>query len=320
MRTRRTLLAQATTLLGAGALAGCLGGPSGPGTDDEPPDGTPDDHTDDCTSGFSVTADAFAPTEDLLLALEGPEQALVEDALAEGPVTVERYSAQDPLPDGAYVERDGAYHELSVAEGETTEIPAVLLDVAWEDGQTAPADATAVQFADLPAVDREALGYALDGDSFGGESEGHPSESLSIQQFPAPYPDGTDDSALVGAGETWVRRDGRTYSVTADGRTTTDRHEFEVDLEMVAETDEAFRTHVDERYRVSLEDRSEPAKDVVRQAAADGYQECDPASDGLAELRDRLPQDRLLPHPENNAWYVTLDGEGYALTILNWLH
>ena len=77
------------------------------------------------------------------------------------------------------------------------------MDVYWENGQTAPAEATVVGFKDLPATDRQALRIAAVGPEDGGREDGEggdglPQETLSVGEFPAPYPDGGTDSQLIG--------------------------------------------------------------------------------------------------------------------------
>jgi hypothetical protein len=305
MSTRRSLLASA----GAALLAGCLSTPGGPrdGTDD------------DCVSGFTVSARSFDPAADLPLTPSDGERQLLDRVVAEGTHEFETYGGDPPVRDGVYVEHDGAFYRTRVQRVEETAVPARVMNIEWKQGRTPPGDATVVAFSDLPASDRRALRYAVDGPEYGGR-DGRPSEGMRWTDAPLPYPDGVDDSRLVGT-ETWVRFDGRAYRVWGDGEeTTTTRYAFRYEVEQVADDPAAFRDHVADAYLVELDDLDGPERDVVGAAVEDSYQECEPASEGLTGLRERLPGGRELPHPNDGAWFVAFDGGRYELSVTNWVH
>lgn len=328
MPSRRTVLATVGSLVGSG----CLGPAGGPGPTDAPArnarDGSPtdDEHTggprsaDGCTAGYHVTAEPFDPARDLTVRLDDPERALVGDAVEEGPVAVDLYAGSPPLDDDAYVEYDGTYYETATSQVDTTEIPAVVTNVEWEKGQEAPDGSDVVAFDDLPESDREALRFAVYGGRFDRERHGHPREGLSVREAPIPYPSGTGDSVLVGDGERWVRWNDRTYRVWTAGETTTTRNRFHVEVTAVAGDADAFREHVAEHHLLELADLSSAGREVLREATEGTYEECEPASEGLAALQSRLPEDDRLPPPRNDAWYVAFEGERHELHVHQWVH
>jgi hypothetical protein len=135
-----------------------------------------------------------------------------------------------------------------------------------------------------------------------------------------PYPNGTDDSRLVAREGTWVRWNDRTYRVTSGEATTTTRYTYRFSVTAVADSAGGFRDHVARQYLLRLADLTDAERTIPERATADGYRECEPASEGLARLRERLPDDGRLPHPYDRSWFVGFDGSRYELSITNWIH
>ena len=154
----------------------------------------------------------------------------------------------------------------------------------------------------------------------GSERRELPSESLSVREFPAPFPDGGDDSRLVG-GVAWVRWRDRTFRVetAADSETTQKRRTFRYTLERVAADAGEFRRRIADRYLVRLDDLPEDQRAVVERARDGGYEECKPQSKALADLRRRLPDSGRLPEPHGDSWYVELDGRRFRLELAEWV-
>lgn len=329
MPSRRAFLSAS----GAVLLAGCLGAdPTGP-TDGEATD-TPDDPrteqppsdgptvTDDCYEGFHVTADPFDPATDLPQDVSNyPDklQELVDEIVESGSVEIEIYDDDPPLADGLHLRRDGAFHRIGVERIAETAVTAYRTNLEWGRGQTAPDGAEVVAYADLPESDRQALELL----AFGTEYErpyGRPQQGLSMGEVPAPYPDGADDSQLVGAGTTWVRWDDRTYEVEVTSReTTVTRRTFELAAETVADESDAFRERIADRYLVELGDLPDGQREVLAAAAEDRYEECAPASEPLANLQTRLEEHDTLPPNHEDSWYVAFEGERYELDVLRWV-
>lgn len=270
--------------------------------------------SDDCHSGFDVYGEAFDPATDLVFEPEEEGRAIVAEAVETGRVERTTYG-QESLRDGVFVEHDEAFYETSVSTAAVESVAAYRLNVEWERDQSAPGDATVVDFADLPKADREVLDLAIYGSD---ERTRHPQQSLSVNDFPAPYPDGGDASTLVGGEVTWVRWNDRTYRVEVGGSATKDRRTFRYEVERVAASPEEFRTVVASRYRVDLAELSSDEEAIVREALDDSYEECSPASDGLEGLRNRLSDEPGLPFPVEG-WYVRFDGEDYRFAIDEWV-
>lgn len=332
MTTRRTLLATAGALIATGGCLDSTGSaapeettavsPSDRSPDSEPTDSPSGESTpDDCTSGFHVSAEPFAPAKELPVELDPPQRSLVDSLLPDGSTEVTTYAADPPLRDGVYIERDGNFFRAETTRLSEEEVPARLFDVDWEKGRTPPENATVVAFETLPGADRQALRLVVEGPKYGGEGEegGHPTQGLSHTDYPAPYPNGTADSRLVGAGTTWVRWNDRAYRVRVDGESTTTRHTFGITVSQVVGDAAGFREHVEREFLRRLSNLPAGEADILQSATGDAYQECAPSSKSLASLQDRLPAAEQLPPPHSQSWYVAFGGERYRLWITNWV-
>lgn len=303
----------------AAGLAGCT---ATPGRDTEVPhddhptdtDGPTPGH-DDCTSGFHVSLEAYAPSDDLRVHVESEtEQELVTAAVESGATVHETYR-DAPLGDGV-VSHDGAYYWLDVADAGTETVTGYLFDISWENGRTAPDDATVFAFEDLPESDRDAIEFLVPGGS-GGEDVGHPTQSFTGRDRPVPYPDGGDDSRLLPRDTVWVRYDDREYRVSPGGETAVDRRRYRYTAERIAGSVDELRTWAAERFLVDLT-LTDRQRDLLEAASTDYYEECSPASEALSGLRDQLGDSARLPGPAEG-WYVAYDGDRYRLEILQWV-
>ena len=327
--SRRRVLAVTGFLLTAGCIESS---PAGPATDrdsngtesPEPSDRSATD-TDDCHSGVTVTTDPYAPVSELPVDLDQQERSIAATAANEAHADFETYG-QAPLRADAIVRQDGAFYRTDYSEATAEEVPAYTMDVYWENGQTAPAEATVVGFEDLPATDRQALRIAAVSPEDGGREDGEggdglPQETLSVGEFPAPYPDGGTDSQLIGT-RTWVRWHDRTFSVDVadESIATQERQTYGYTLERVAADESAFHEFVGEEYLVELTDLPASQRSIVSAAVEDHYEECLPDSDALGDLRERLSEKPSLPQPSDRSWYVTFEGRRYRLAILEWSH
>lgn len=317
--SRRRVLGLGATLLAAGCVASPPSGASDDRTDSPSPSSPStaersETATDDCESGVHVSTAPFDPVSALPADLDERERALVAAAVAGEDATRTTY-ARPPLPDETFATHDGAFYRVDSTVASVERVPAFAMRVEWERGQEPPADADAVPFADLPAVDREVLrGAVLDP-----EREGLPQEGLSVREYPAPYPDGGDASRLVGR-VTWVRWRDRTFRVEVAGESTAmrDRRTYRYTAERVAATPEAFRRFVAEEYLVELDDAPAAQRDVVTAALDGGYEECAPPSDAFAGLRERLDGAPTLPDASRE-WYAALDGRRFRLVVRRWV-
>lgn len=324
MASRRTFLATGALVLAAGCLDATGRGPTETDepdespTDEDSPDHTDDHPTGDCHSGVYVGANDIDPPQDLPVDLSDPQRSLVADA-TDGAVEIDTY-AHRPLRDGVFVRHDGRFLETGVEQVGAVEIPARVSNLDWEEGRTPPDGAEVVEFPSLPPEDREALRFVVEGPEYAERPEGHPSQGLSAEDVPVPYPDGTDGSRLVGAGTVWVHWNDRYYrvEVTTESDTVT-RRTYRIGADEVASTGQQFTQVVVDRYLVALEDLSDDERRILTTAADDTYEECGDGSEALQSLRDRLSEHDQLPHPEDQSWFVSFEGDRYALEFTNWV-
>jgi hypothetical protein len=319
MPSRRHVLAVASSLL----ATGCLNTPdTGGQTDEQPTDMAERTATTaDCQEGYDARADPFDPT-DVLTELDATGRELLATAVNDGGAEHTTYG-QALLRQGSYVEHDGAYYRVSRSTVATESVPAYPLDVHWEDGQTAPTDAEPVAFDDLSTQDQRVLKMVVPGpwsDGGGEERAGHPTNSLSVEDAPAPYPSGTEQSVLLDSGTTWVRWNDRTYRVRIDATAeeTTERHTYRYTVEEVATSNSGFESALVDRYRIDLTDVPDAQRSILQQAVTDGYDECVPPSTPLKSLMERLPEDQHLPQ-DTKTWLVRFEGQDYELSVLQWV-
>ncbi|NLV10610.1 hypothetical protein GOC74_11805 [Halomicrobium mukohataei] len=316
-RSRRRVLAASASLL----AAGCVGTDTESDRPDQrSPTSSPNEsETADCTSGIVLTTGPYAPADDLPVSLNETERSIVERAASDGPAAYTTDGSR-PLRDGVIVRHDGEFYRTASEIVAVDAIPAYEMDVSWEAGQTAPEGATVVHFGELPESDRAALESAVLNPESEGDGDGLPQRQLSIRAYPAPYPDGGTDSRLVG-NRTWVRWRDRTMrvDVAGDSEETKERRTFEYTLERVATDESALRSFAAERYLVALDDVPEAQRSILTAAIDGRYEECAPASTALSALRERLSEAEQLPHPNDDAWYVALDGERSLLQISEWV-
>ena len=291
---RRGALAAAAALL----TGGCLGGVG----------------NDGCSSGVNVDAEPFDPVNDLDHRLDERERTVAGEAVENDRSQLTTYR-EAPFRDPTLVTHNGAYYRLSREIADSVDVPMFALDAEWEEGQSAPSGTEVVQFADLPETDRRVFRLAMPQ-----ERSGQFPEGFSVGEYPAPYPDGGDGSALIG-NTTWVEWEGRTVRVEVAGEQTgtTERVTYAFAAERVAEGDEAFRALLADDYLVDLSEAPEAQLEILNSARGGGYEECLPASDALAALRERLNDEEKLPEPYPNDWYVAFDGERSRLSILEWV-
>lgn len=323
-RTRRQIIAASGALLTTGCLETEPTPPEG-GTGGQTDELTPSANdrsstgTDECQSGIRLSTKPYEPVSDLPVDLNEAERSIVATAVSKGTADYTTYGSE-PLRSDIIVRHEGAFYRTDFGLS-TESIPAFTMAIYWEEGQSAPENTTVVSFDDLAASDRTAIEAAALSPETEGEGDGLPQRTLSVQKYPAPYPDDGRNSRLVG-GRTWVRWRDRTVRVDVAGasESTTEQRTFYYTLEQVAEDESAFRQFVADSYVVTLDDLSSSQRSVLTEAFEDRYEECTPASSDLTAVQDRLAAAEQLPHPHDDSWYVALDGERYRLRITEWVH
>ena len=271
--------------------------------------------------GYTMSISHFAPTEQLTTGFRPAQQHLVNRIITEEGVVLQTYG-QRPIRTERYTLYDEAYYRIDYEQTGAEEVHAQLADLSWEKGQDAPEEKTVVTYTDLPEVDQNALEFLIHGPEY--SREGLPTQGMTVTDASAPYPKGTADSELVGAGTMWVRWDDRIYKVTIsiDERTITQRT-FDYTATRVAGSKEGFREYVGKRYLRSIEDISNEEKSVLEaaiEAGEDGkYEDCNEPSPGYKKLEQRMRNLSDLPDPDNDHWYISYEGERYLLEIGGWV-
>lgn len=264
-----------------------------------------------CTRVTFVDAEPFAPVEQLPGTVPSRFESAVERGLREGTVALRVYGGA-PLDDGHYLARDGSFYRIDHRSTATESVPAVAAELDWEEGQSAPDDATVVSVADLPAADRDALRTAALAGDYGSESVELPTLSWH-RDGPVPYEGGVPDTAFASGDVAWLSWRDREVRVRVRGETTAERRTVRYAFERVAASPEAFRTYAANRYAIELASLSEAEREVLSEARAGGYRECGDRSTGVEYLADRLPPDERPPGADG--WYVAHEGERFLLDV-----
>ena len=286
--------------------------------------GTSTRATGRCLRGFTLELRPFDPREHATVSLDDERRAIVTEAIEDGKAKLVSYG-ETPLEDEVFVADSGRFYEIHHAV-ETTVVSAYRMNVEWERGQEAPADATVVEFADLSKADRTALRLAICGGEPGqtgesGTTDGHclPTEGLSVSDFPAPYPDGGDGSRLAGDGLTWVSWEGNVLQVELGASTQTERHTHSYTAERVAGSVAAFREVLASRFLVPLTELPRDERAIVDRAVQKQYEGCAGVPSALPSLHERLTEEKRLPFRAGDGWYVRFEGTDYLLTLFRWV-
>ena len=277
--------------------------------------------TPDCTRGYTVYISPFAPTEQIISTFRPAKEPLVERIITDSGVELQTYG-QSSVENNQYTRYDEVYYRIDYEQTNTEEVQARPADLSWEKGQKAPENKTVVNYTALPEVDQYALEYLIYGPKY--TSEQLPKESLGIRNKPVPYPKGTENSELVGAGTTWVEWNNHVYNVAISANSTTiTRRTFNYTAARIADSEEMFREYVADRYLESLEGLSSEEQSVLEAAikANKGgkYEDCNEPSPGYEKLEQRMENMPDLPNLHAGHWYISYEGEQYLLEISGWV-
>jgi hypothetical protein len=271
--------------------------------------------------GYTVSVSPFEPTEQLTTSLRPAQRRLFERIVAEDGVVLQTYG-QRPIRTERYTRHDGTFYRIDYEQTATEDVPARRADLSWEKGQEAPEGEPVTAYSALPEVDQVALEFLIHGPTY--SREGLPTQGLSATDVPVPYPAGTADSALVGAGTVWIEWEDRVYELAiSTEEATITRRTFDYTATRVADSKERFRADVADRYLRALENLSTEERSVLDaavEAGEDGtYEDCNEPSTGYETLKRRLADVPDLPAPHSDHWYISYEGERYLLEIGGWV-
>ncbi|MFD1514175.1 hypothetical protein [Halomarina rubra] len=284
----------------------------------QPSDSPP---TPECVRGSTVSLSPFSPSKQFPTTLQPSQQRLFDRIIAEDGVELETFG-RPPIQDGQFVSHEATIYRIEVDQLGTEMVSGRTAALSWEKGQSAPSDETVTEYSTLPDADQNALDLLVHGPEY--SRDGLPTTGMSVSNAPAPYPDGTADSALVGVGTTWVEWDNRVYEVTiTDEEELLAHRTYDYSATQVAASEAEFRAFVADRFLVSLDDLSNEEQSVLEtaiEAGEDGhYQDCNEPSPGYKQLRKRMEGYPGIPSPRSG-WYVAYEGERYLLNISGWVY
>ncbi len=283
---RRRFLASGTAILGV-ALAGCA-------------------HPDVVLDFEAASAEDVADEVSVAPEPGSEEHDVVTAAIENGSTT--RTGRRELFDRTSAVRIDDSFYEVSetrIATGEAT-VYEILIDFD-------PADATAslgeIDYADLPAIDRERLDTPVtdedppSGEGFDvGVSYGTAEEVGSDSVF---VPDQQYDVLVY---------EGDRYRVEVESRTT-EEAEYRYEATEVADSVEGYADQVRDRYLFTLSGLSEAEREVVREAIDGAYFE---DTDAFQSVVERLREhDGIDVQEFYGTWLLAYEGAEY-LAYAEW--
>lgn len=305
--SRRSLLAGAVAVL----ASGCLGA----------------DHR--CTHHVEIEAERVDLGAYLADASAGDDQQLT-DAAAELARRVAEAGSLEvtslgrvPDLDGERVEAGGAYYRIDQVDEAFTPVDA--LEAEFEDpcstegptggepgdggpGSTRPSD-RALEYGELPAVDRRALRRAIDGGEYA-DPEARSCGDLwgTVELL---YPDGLAESRLADLERVRIAWRDRTYRLLVTGEGTGRRYTARFEATEIAANEDEFRELlVEERGITALDGLSDAERAVMDEAV--GYVASECLSDETPEAGVRGLLDEL---GTGGPTRVEYDGRLYEVTV-----
>ena len=240
---RRHYLASAAALL-AGPLAGCA-------------------HPNAVLRMNEATDEEIAERASADVAHDDEARRIVSDLLENGSATAT--GASSPVPTDRPVEYEGRYYALTVYEtnrGKRTRY-GLVVELSPE---TPTSGGNAVEYEDLPEVDRKYLDSLLPPERDGGEGR----DEHAVQWYSEAE---TDRSALLpDLAYDAVVYDGERYAIGVDEQTRTES-EYRYEAEMVAGNASAYAASVRAEYAFTLSGLSEEEREIVAEAIDGGYYE-----------------------------------------------
>lgn len=209
-----------------------------------------------------------------------------------------------PLDTDRPVEFDGRYYQLGVEETESRARTQYGLDVALDSGTGTP-DGEAIDYDDLPEVDRDVLYDLIPTD---GETRDGRGDRRAVRWYSEAM---TEDSALVPDGEYGaVRYEGDRYPIDVAERTQTES-DYRYEAEEIAASAAEYGAIAREEYSFTLSGLSDEERDVVEEAIGEGYYEGS-ADDAFSSVASRFREHPGFDTDEwGGEWLVRYEGTDY---------
>ena len=214
---------------------------------------------------------------------------------------------------GRPIEYEGTYYALPVTE--TIERTLTNVEVRIGTGETASDDApNAVEFGDLPAVDRDALDDELPPVS---EDRNAESDDQSYMRRLVYGPQEAEASTLVsGPDYDAIVRDDRRYSITVTGRGEGTGYSYRYEADPVASTDDEFLRWLRSEYRYELTGLPEDEREIVAEAVEEHRYAGSDSDAAFVSLSEQFLSEPALHREDGSGkWFVRYDGSEYIAKL-----
>lgn len=256
------------------------------------------------TDRASRSLDELAPAH---VESERPPQEVVRAAITNGSTAVTAISA--PLSGELPFEFEGAYYNLTSTVVDTGTANAVSISI---DYNTTSTNGTAIQFADLPPADQEAL------------------DPLFPQRIP-PQREGTDfgvgaiysdtelDASVLAPTQQYdaVIYEGERYALDVDDPQSVTVETYRYEATQIASNTSVYAAHLRETYAFTLSGLSDAERNVIEKAIDGGGYYADSADDAAFEavLNRFRSHDAIVDDQASGMWLVRYNGTLYLADL-----
>jgi len=233
-----------------------------------------------------------------------PERkALLDAAIADEVPT--REGTRPPYDRDRPVEYEGAYYQISheIVDSHTETLYDVRIDY-----DPAEPPSSVIDYGDLPAADKNALGDLIPGPDDVPDNEGV--DMGRTYRYPADA-----ESVLLDGEYDGVRDGGQTYRVVVEANREVTVNTYEYSAERVADSPADLAQQLRDRYLFTLSGLSEAERGIVETAIEESYFP-DETTDAFQSLIDRFRAHDALDGDEYGGdWLVRYDGTVYWVDL-----
>lgn len=252
----------------------------------------------------SRSLDELAP---VYMESEKAPREIVRSAIENGTTTVTAISA--PLELERPFEYQGGYYTVDSAVIERGTANAVGITA---DFNTTSTNGSAIEFADLPTVDQDALSPLF-------PPRMPPRPDDSTIGIGAIYTDAELERSVLAPVQQYdaVIVDGKRYALSVEEPRTVSVETYRYEATKIADSASAFADYLREMYAFTLSGLSEAEREVITEAIDDGQYYADSDDDaGFESLVDRFrSQTALVEDQVSGTWIVWYNGELYVADL-----
>ena len=212
-------------------------------------------------------------------------------------------------PVGPPIEYEGTYYALPLTE--TIERTLTGVEVQVGAGEAASDDAAnAVEFGDLPPVDRETLDDKLPPAPEDRDAE--PDDGSYARQLLYTSREAEESTLVSDPDYDAVVRDDRRYSIEVTDVAEREGYSYRYEADRVASADDEFLQWLRSEYRYELTGLSEEERDVVSEAIEEQRYAGGETDDPFVSLCERFLSEPALAREDGSGqWFVRYDGSEY---------